>query len=195
MTKKFVKAALIASCALVLMFATIAGTIAYLTSTATIQNTFTSGKVKITLDNEVGEGVNVDAYKLLPGKTYDYNPVVTVVADSEACYLFVKVVNNIANLEEENDENHKTIATQLAANGWEPLSGDVYSYNRTVTSSNANQKVNVFKDFTISKDADNENFENIATKNIEITAYAVQADGFTTAANAWNATFGAQANP
>ena len=184
MTKKFVKAALIASCALVLMFATIAGTIAYLTSkTETISNTFTSGKVKITLANEVGEGVDVNAYKLLPGKKYDYKPVVTVVADSEDCYLFVKVVNNIADLEKSGDT---TIANQLAANGWTPLSGNVYSHS-IVTSSNANQKVNVFSNFTISETADNKNFENIATKTIEITAYAIQADGFDNATEAWAA--------
>lgn len=180
MTKKFVKAALIASCALVLMVATIAGTLAYLTDkTAAISNTFTSGKVKITLTNEV----NVSTYKLLPGKKYDYKPVVTVVADSEDCYLFVKVVNNIAGLEESGDT---TIANQLTANGWTLLSGNVYSHS-IVTSSNADQKVNVFKDFTISKTADNENFENIATKTIEITAYAIQADGFNNATEAWTA--------
>lgn len=180
MTKKFVKAALIASCALVLMVATIAGTLAYLTDkTAAISNTFTSGKVKITLTNEV----NVSTYKLLPGKKYDYKPVVTVVADSEDCYLFVKVVNNIADLEKSGDT---TIANQLAANGWTPLSGNVYSHS-IVTSSNANQKVNVFSNFTISETTDNKNFENIATKTIEITAYAIQADGFNNATEAWAA--------
>ena len=185
MTKKFVKAALIASCALVLMVATIAGTLAYLTDkTEAISNTFTSGKVKITLDNEVDAGVNVNEYKLLPGKKYDYKPVVTVVADSEACYLFVKVVNNIAALEE---SGNTTIAKQLESNEWTLLSGDVYSYNSIVTSSNANQKVNVFSNFTISETADNKNFENIATKTIEITAYAIQADGFNNATEAWAA--------
>lgn len=192
MTKKFVKAALIASCALVLMFATIAGTIAYLTSqTETISNTFTSGKVAIELADKVG----TNTYKLLPGKTYDDKPVVTVLADSEDCYLFVKVVNNIADLEESGDT---TIAKQLENNHWILLDGytDVYYLDNKVSSKNENQDFVVFESFKIKASAKASDFNDIANDRIEITAYAVQADadGFDTAAKAWAATFGAQAN-
>ena len=210
MTKKFVKAALIASCALVLMFATIAGTIAYLTSTVTIQNTFTSGKVAITMDeakvNENGKapdktirvtgttGENAEAansYKLLPGKTYDKDPIIHVEAGSEVCYLFIEVVNELKAIEKPG----VTVEEQLTANHWTKLNEgeNVWFYKDTIDARKANAAIDVktFETFTV-----NETFTDLTSyndKKITVTAYAVQADadGFTTAAKAWDATFGA----
>ena len=84
--KKF-KALLVVACALLLVAASVFGTMAYLTSTDTVTNTFTVGKVKITLDeaqvNTDGKPIKKDgtivqnaaeaervkknSYKLLPG--------------------------------------------------------------------------------------------------------------------------------
>ena len=44
------KAMLLTVCALVLVAATVMGTLAYLTSTDEVKNTFTVGKVAITMD-------------------------------------------------------------------------------------------------------------------------------------------------
>ncbi len=104
--KKF-KALLVVACALLPIAASVFGTMAYLTSTDTVTNTFTVGKVKITLDeaqvNADGSPIKADgtvvtnvaeaervkenSYKLLPGHTYTKDPTVTVEAGSEASYV------------------------------------------------------------------------------------------------------------
>lgn len=96
--KKF-KALLVVACALLLVAASVFGTMAYLTSTDTVTNTFTVGKVNITLDEaKVGTDgkaltgsdaarVQNNSYKLMPGHKYDKDPVVTVKAGSEESYV------------------------------------------------------------------------------------------------------------
>ena len=85
------------------------GTMAYLTSTDKVENTFTVGNVKITLDeakvNTDGtpaasaERVKANEYKLLPGHTYTKDPTVTVKAVSESSYVRMKVTfNNAADI-------------------------------------------------------------------------------------------------
>ena len=93
------KAILMALCAVLLVAASVMGTLAYLTSTDTVVNTFTVGKVEITLDEadvnadgtpvQGADRVDANEYHLLPGHTYAKDPIVHVDADSEDCYLFV----------------------------------------------------------------------------------------------------------
>lgn len=92
-----VKALLMACCAVLLVFASVLGTLAYLTDTKTVTNTFTVGNVQIKLDE-----ANVDAngkqtsgrtetgmtnVKLIPGRTIDKDPTVSVKKGSENCYV------------------------------------------------------------------------------------------------------------
>ncbi len=100
------KALLLTLCAVLLVAASVMGTMAYLTSTDTVENTFTVGNVKITLDeakvNTDGipaapaERVKANEYKLLPGHTYTKDPTVTVKAGSESSYVRMKVTFNNA---------------------------------------------------------------------------------------------------
>lgn len=84
--------------AMVLVFAlAVGGTIAYLTdSTQTIENTFTVGKVEIELKETPNTDTDNDGEpdvwqaQLIPGKSYDKNPTVSVKDGSEDCWLFVK---------------------------------------------------------------------------------------------------------
>ena len=82
----------------------VGGTVAWLTdNTGAITNTFTVGNIDITLqehdyDPEKDE-LDMDAtaptgnadYKMIPGWTIPKDPWVTVSAESEDCYLFIKV--------------------------------------------------------------------------------------------------------
>lgn len=85
-----------------LMTATIAGTIAWLTDdTDTVENTFTVGDIEIDLDEKDVDDSTEDkdrdianSYKLIPGTKYVKDPTVTVKNKSEACYLFIKVDDN-----------------------------------------------------------------------------------------------------
>lgn len=95
------KALLLTLCAVLLVAASVLGTMAYLTSTAKVENTFTIGKVEIKLDetdvtNPNGPRVKANSYKLMPGTTYTKDPTVTVKAGSEESYVRMKVTFNNA---------------------------------------------------------------------------------------------------
>ncbi len=91
-----------AALALVLVFgAVVGGTLAWLMDkTESITNTFTAGKVDISMKEVYGTGDNdyLDAgenaekdFKMIPGDQLTKDPIITVDADSEACYLYVEV--------------------------------------------------------------------------------------------------------
>lgn len=180
--------------AILLVAATMFGTVAYLTSTDTVTNTFTVGNVAITLDEtdvdvygvkDSENRVKENVYKLIPGHTYVKDPTVHVAANSEAAWLFVKVEDGIAAIQDTT-----TIAAQLTANGWTALDGVANVYTRAkVESDDEVQDFQVFGSFTLTDDA---NVSAYASASIVVTAYAVQADGFATAKDAWTAAnFGA----
>lgn len=71
--------ALLAVCA-------VGGTMAWLTSSpGAVTNSFTIGNINIELTEKTTD------YKMIPGHTIDKDPVVTVKAGSEDCYVFVEV--------------------------------------------------------------------------------------------------------
>lgn len=196
--KKKTKALMLVLCAVLLVTASVLGTMAYLTSTEKVVNTFTVGKVAITLDeakvNADGtavtpaERVKENAYHLLPGHGYTKDPTVHVQANSEDSFIFVKVENGIANY-----EDRPTIAEQIAARGWTPLTGVANVYYKAYTKSAEITDLPVFGNFTIANHAnaaDGWNNFSAETK-VTVTAYAVQQDGFASAAAAWGETFGA----
>ena len=100
------KALLLTLCAVLLVAASVLGTMAYLTSTAKVENTFTIGKVEIKLDEakvttdgkpvEGADRVTGNSYKLMPGNTYTKDPTVTVLNGSDAAYVRMKVTFNNA---------------------------------------------------------------------------------------------------
>jgi predicted ribosomally synthesized peptide with SipW-like signal peptide len=177
------KVLLLALCAILLVGATIAGTVAYLTSQKTVTNTFTVGKVSITLtekeiDPQTGKKLTnaadvteLQKIELVPSRIIEKNPVITVSDDSEECYLFVKIENALL-----------TVGTINGLTGWESVSGDantnsvsIYRYNTTV---NAGAVIPVFDTFTC--DSDITEYEaSMDGKQIVITAYAIQAEGLT----------------
>lgn len=105
------KALLMSLCAVLLVAASVLGTMAYLTDSKDVKNTFTVGNVTIKLDEaKVDEKGNLvknqddtladrviqNEYKLLPGHTYVKDPTVTVQAPSVASYVRMKVTFNNA---------------------------------------------------------------------------------------------------
>lgn len=190
-------------CAAALVVASVLGTMAFLTSkTDKVTNTFTVGKVAITLDeaktNENGtpvtgaERVKANNYKLIPGHKYTKDPTIHVDSSSEKSYVFVKVVNNLAtaNAEAAKDDNYKTVAGQMDDLGWKQLVVDGNTIKDTWYKEVAVDKgtdVDVFKEFRASGTLTNEQLQQIGTKTIEVTGYAIQADGFNSAVDAWKA--------
>lgn len=190
------KALLLALCAVLLVVATVMGTLAYLQSTTeVVKNTMTAGQVAITMDEApvdnlgketAGARVLANSYTLIPGKTYDKDPTIHVAATSEDAYIFVKVTNNIAGIE-------STIGTQMAAKGWVIVDGETDVYYNTVKYEKANPTADyvVIDTITIDGDVENAELDTYADKTVEFIGYAVQAEGFDTAVEAWDATFGA----
>lgn len=203
--KKTRKILLMAACAVLLVCISVGATVAYLTSTDSVTNTFTVGKVAIKLDEakanpdgSLVEGVarvKANEYKLLPGHTYTKDPTIHVANDSEPCYLFVKVENGIAAIEGE-----ETIEKYMLGQNWVKL-GESYpdiwfraedfeeGQTPVPAKYNAGSNVVIFSEFTIAESVlggtkpDNPAegalyIEDYKDATIKITAYAIQADGF-----------------
>lgn len=184
------KVLLLVLCAALLVSATVMGTLAYLKDTTeTVTNTFTVGNVSFDAESALDEAdvdeygkvesedrVTENEYKLIPGHTYTKDPTVHMSKTSEDCWLFVKVENGISGI-----EAAETIAVQMARLGWTEIEDNVYYYKDVVTKG---QNVVVFETFTLKDDADVATYANA---EITIMAYAIQKDGFDTAAAAWEA--------
>ena len=198
--KKVKNALLLALCAVLLVGATIAGTVAYLTSqTEVVKNTFSVGSVKILLDETDTDNSKThtdkasaagrdlaNAYHLMPGGTYPKDPIVHVLANSEDSWVFVKVENGLADYEADT-----TIEQQIKDNGWTELPGVDNVYYMSYTKTATDKQLPVFANFTIAEaNAQGEDWTDVADKTIEITAYAIQkanGSGEFAVADAWKA--------
>lgn len=109
-------------------------------------------------------------------------------ADSEDCYLFVKVANEIADI-----EDTKTVLEQMGEHGWVAVDGAegvyVYTQNDVLAVVKGDTDVTVFDTFKVSGNVDNDTLASYTGKKIDVTAYAIQADGFDgkTASEIWTA--------
>lgn len=170
--------AFIALLALVLVIGCVAGgTVAWLVAkTDTVTNTFTYGKIDITLTETTGTN-----YKIIPGTNIEKNPKVTVTAGSEACWLFVKV--------EQTGTFVANKVTYAIDNGWTPLPGVDGVYYREVAAVTADTDFSVLEGnkITVSEDLTKAEVDAITADEISLTftAYAVQKVGIDTAADAW----------
>lgn len=184
MKKKIVSLVLVFAMALALG---IGGTVAWLTAkTATVTNTFTVGDINITLTESTAD------YKMVPGNEIAKDPKVSVVENSEACYLFVKI---------EKSANYSTyLADYTLADGWTALDGQDGIYWREVSAANAKAGVEYYvlgagtKDGTTNghvkvKDevtkAQMEAVKSSGQPTLAFTAYAVQKDNIASATDAW----------
>ena len=164
--------------AIVLVVAlSVAGTYAYLTDkTDAVENTFTVGNVDIKLAETTG-----DSYKMVPGTTIKKDPMVTVEADSEACWLFVKV---------EKSANFDSFLTCNMAEGWTALPNVDGVFYRTVEASGTDQVFPVLANDTVSVKSDvtkamMDGLTDATRPTLTFTAYACQTAGIDTAAKAW----------
>ncbi len=153
----------------------VGGTLAWLTDqTAEVKNTFTVGDINIGLTETTAD------YKMVPGNTIAKNPTVTVKADSEACWLFVKVTEST---------DLKNFITYAIAEGWTALPGVDGVYYREVPASAADQTFSVLADdaVTVKSDVTRTMLETAKTDAPTLTfkAYAIQRDHFATADAAW----------
>ena len=153
----------------------VGGTLAWLTDqTAEVKNTFTVGDINIGLTETTTD------YKMVPGNTIAKDPTVTVKANSEACWLFVKVTEST---------NLKDFITYAIAEGWTALPGVDGVYYREVPASAADQPFSVLKGdaVTVNSDVTKEMLtaKDFANPTLTFKAYAVQKDNVASASDAW----------
>lgn len=166
----------------------VGGTLAWLTAqSAPVVNTFTTSDIKVELKETPA------TYKMIPGYTIRKDPTVTVLANSEECFLFVKL---------DESANFEDFLTYKMADGWTQLTKDKDDnlitdlvYYRKVRTANigtpysvlANDQVTVRDDVT--KDKMNA-LKQDTYPTLTITAYASQLHKNATvdfdAATAWS---------
>lgn len=206
------KALLLTLCAVLLVAASVLGTMAYLTSTDEVTNTFTVGQVKIKLDeakaNPDGslvanaDRVKANEYKLLPGHTYNKDPMVTVLSGSESSYVKMTVTFSKAN---ELDAifapggadltsifNDYDAAKWIAKGNTKDATANTrtyeFWYKETVGAPTADVALDaLFDSITVPGTITNEQLATIEGMTITVNAYAIQADGFANAEAAWAA--------
>lgn len=155
----------------------IGGSVAWLTATSQeVVNTFTVGDISINLSETTGT-----SYKFVPGNDIIKNPKVVVNANSETCYLFIKVTK-------ENWPSTNKISYTMAE-GWQELTGNEGVFYREVSSSTAAQEFHVISGdkITVSSELTKAELSGLKTPiKFTVKAFAVQKDGMADAAAAWN---------
>ena len=155
----------------------IGGTYAWLTdNTPSITNTFTVGNIDIELAETKTN------FKMVPGTEIEKDPKVTVKANSEACWLFVRV---------EESANLSNYIDYTIASGWTALTGVDGVYYREVAASNSDQTFSVLTGDKVTvknsvTKSDMDALTDATLPTLTFTAYAVQKSGFeSNVAGAW----------
>lgn len=119
------KIALLMACVMAFGVA-VGGTLAWLTDdTDPVVNTFTDSDINIKLEETTG-----DEYQMIPGWTIEKDPVVTVNANSEDCWVFIKVEEQGVSFTPEGETMPRMFAFsdfldyEVDPNNWEQLKDD-----------------------------------------------------------------------
>ena len=187
---KTVKKLTIAVVALALMLlGVVGGVVAWLTaSTDTVTNTFTYGEIAITLEENGATTTGIAFTNVVPGDQLAKNPTVTVNAKSEACYVYVKITNNLVLSDKSlaatytKNDGWTLIGTKTDANG---VVTNLYRYDTKFEYSESAQTTTTAVFSTINylgEELTKVEIEQLDGKTVEVSAYAHQADNTTPAA-------------
>lgn len=196
------KALVVVLAVMMIVGATIGGTIAWLVDTTeTVTNTFSVGDINISLwENDYVSKTNTldtnkkvteeSEYKIVPGASSPKNPTLTIDKGSEKCWVYVTIENNLV-LE------NKTVAdVDIDMSKWTQIGQTVgnktlYRYNSEVDASAAAVDVDVFEKVSYDGAAITKaNIGSLKDKTIVINGYAHQSANTTqdvadAAATAW----------
>ena len=207
------KVLLIAACALLLVIGSVMGTLAYLTDSESVQNTFTVGSVALRLDEadvdlngvvKSNERVKNNSYHLLPGRNYVKDPTVTVEEGSERSYIRMMVTVNYSSqldaIFAPTGADLLDIFQGYDGTKWllEGVTKDTaantrtyeFRYKEAVAAPDADVPLApLFRSFTVPGEL---TVEQLATLEggqipftIDVVAHAIQAEGFADADAAW----------
>jgi predicted ribosomally synthesized peptide with SipW-like signal peptide len=180
-----------------LVVAAVGSTLAYFTDkTETAKNTFTVGKVKITLDeadiaNPTGDRVTANDYtNIVPNKEYAKDPIVHVDENSQEAYVraFITIDNAeafIGSIPGENSVGEKFLSTLAVDSKWTCVDAATatidsenkltleFRYSEAVKAGNST--TNVISSFTTPAGIGN---DTLTTFHITVYAEAIQTEGF-----------------
>ena len=211
-TKKLRKALLLVLALVAVCIASVFGTLAYLKATQSVSNTFSVGDIGMTLDEaditatDGSRTTTGNNYKLIPGQTYAKDPTVTILADSESCYVRALVTVKEATAFETafgvaaGTLQLSDISSDISAD-WIYVGKTVDATNDSVTFEYRYKDVvagaatdtilpAVFSTITVPGTADGAAIAALANAGIDVVANAMQSQGFADADAAWTA-FGA----
>ena len=175
-------AALIAAIVLVIG-CTAGGTVAWLVSKpAAIVNVFTVGDINAELTEAATE------FKIVPGVNITKNPIATVKANSEDCYLFVELTEANWPTFTEAGSTIRKVEYKIA-DGWTELEDGVY-YREVDKNDTQDQSFHVLNGdkVTVSSTLTKENADAIRKADapkLTVAVYAVQKVGMDSATKAW----------
>ncbi|MCD8115842.1 MAG: hypothetical protein LUE21_01800 [Oscillospiraceae bacterium] len=165
---------------LVVIFSSVSSSLAWLSAASEpVVNYFSGGAIAIKLDEAPvdasgketsGDRVQENHYKYLAGATLDKDPTVTVLANSEECYVYVCVDNELPS---------DLFTINVNTSAWVKVSESgtctIYRYNAVVESSTSDQKLTpVFTTVSISSSLTAEDIESLGTKTLTVTSFAIQ---------------------
>ena len=169
------KTLVLALAVMLIVGATVGGTIAWLTAqTESVVNTFSATDIKVTLEeteglNEQGKWKNA----MVPGVSYDKDPVVTVTDETTVdCYLFVKFVENDA---ARTYLNYTSTLTE--ANGWKVVPDETDVWYRIVKTTDETKSWNLLEGDKVTVNGETvtkQTMTEAAGAKLTYTAYAVQ---------------------
>ncbi len=213
---KKAKVLLISLCAMLLVTATVVGTLAYLTSRDSVVNTFTVGNIKlvldeadVTADGKVIPGaprVEKNEYHLIPGRTYTKDPTVTVIEGSEEAYVRMLVTINC--YDELCEIYGDPFLPQNFVSGWDnnvwKTTGIIkedaatnsatyeFRYKNTVAAPDKDEVLEpLFETMTVDESTTGEQLAKLSDLEITVIGHAIQAATFADENAAW-AAFDAQ---
>ena len=206
MKKRIIKGLILLVAAGLLVAASIMGTLAYLTSSSSVSNVFTVGNVgiqmfehKVTSDGKFVDGntetgaftnatplVDTNSYHLQPDGEYKKDPFIRIHAGSDESYLFVKIRNDLRNVEANPDTimndgttEYESLSEQVARHGWyfigRTSNANVYVYENFVGNNTENVDIQIFDHFKIDPKAD---LSTHGASIVTLFGFAIQTTGF-----------------
>lgn len=182
--------------------------------TETLHNTFTVGQVSLKLDEtDVDQNgtpipnagrVLGNEYKLIPGKEYIKDPTMTVMSGSETSYVRLLVtITKAKEIKEVFGSNFlpekyvtgwdktKWVSTSIKENDNNSITYEFRYYQVVTGYVNGNKQDIVleplFNKFTVPGELTSEDLKKIEGFEIKVVGHGIQASGFKSAEEAWNA--------
>lgn len=166
--------------AALLLVIPVSSSLAWLTASSDpVVNYFAGSTIALTLDESPvdtdgktteGDRVKENHYKYVAGAVLDKDPTVTILKGSEECYVYVCVDNELP---------AELFTLNINTDAWEQVGASenmvIYRYSSVVASSDEDTVLTpIFTTVTISEDLTAGDIEELGSRTLSVTAFAIQ---------------------